>query len=316
MIKFYNHFGFGDIFISREFVRQICKYFDVPTEFSTYYHNKDFKFFIDIPMQERQIESLMSPSKFTTIVMRPLGQVEQYFENYSQILIDIPLKKESTVAERINTFKLAIREDGDIYINTWIGRNPKYVLPGIACTIKNYIQMYRDIGILIPQDDWLYIPSINFVKIYEHKKNPFLNINEHCVLICNGDVLSNQSKNFDFTPIVEALAKTHTDRTFVLTKKVSINLDNVLYTDDFTGGKDLFDIAWLSENKCDVIVGRSSGPFVFCQTKNNYLNPEKRIISFTHTKECAHAYFDAKAKLYWSNDFSFDNVYKFIEGAL
>ena len=48
MIKFYNHFGFGDIFISREFVKQICDYFGVSTEFSTYYHNKDFKFFIDI----------------------------------------------------------------------------------------------------------------------------------------------------------------------------------------------------------------------------------------------------------------------------
>jgi len=275
MIGFYNHFGFGDIFISREFVRQTCDYFGIPTKLATYYHNKNFKFFIDIPMQEEALISMLSTSKFI------------------------------------------IKNDNITYINTWIGRDSKYVLPGVACTIKKYIEMYRDADILIPNDEWLYIPSINFEEIYRQRQNPFCGFNKHCVLVCNGDVLSGQSKNFDFAPIIEKLARNHKDRTFILTKKTGIKLENVLHTDDFTGGiGDLFDIAWLSENVCDVIIGRSSGPFVFCQTKNNYMNQDKRIVSFTYTKEGAHAFFGAKAKLYWSNDFSFDNIYKTIEGTL
>lgn len=257
-LGFYNHFGFGDTFINREFVRQIMKYLGY--EEAEYFHGKDFTFFPDFNIKEYPMRSDFSAMK----------------------------KTHST--------------DDELFINTWIGRDSRFVLPGIACTIPMYIEMYHEMGFLIPRDYELYLPEVDYSKVYATRKNPFP-LDEY-ILICNGDVQSNQSENFDFAPSIEILAKEFPNKLFMLTKRTNLKMDNVLYTEDFTGGKDLFDIGYLSENNCRLIVGRSSGPYVFCQTRNNYNNPEKRILSFTYTMEAAHAaQTEVKAKLYWSNQF-------------
>ena len=35
----------------------------------------------------------------------------------------------------------------------------------------------------------------------------------------------------------------------------------------------------MSQN-CDAVVGKNSGPFVFCETKTNYMNPTMKFLSY------------------------------------
>ncbi|GAH15859.1 unnamed protein product, partial [marine sediment metagenome] len=59
----------------------------------------------------------------------------------------------------------------DFYINTWIGLDPKYVLPGLGCTIRKNLEMYNDtfkaanVDLVLEREYVNYIPSIDFSKI-------------------------------------------------------------------------------------------------------------------------------------------------------
>jgi hypothetical protein len=57
----------------------------------------------------------------------------------------------------------------------------------------------------------------------------------------------------------------------------------VFFTDDITnrnGRCDVMAISYLS-TFCDVIVGRCSGAQMVCETKENWMNPNKTLLSFT-----------------------------------
>jgi len=191
----------------------------------------------------------------------------------------------------------------DLYINTWIGLNPRHVLPGVGCTLENYHLMYTEIldnlnisfGLNIKLEKSIpeYLPRIDFDKIKEfHPKHVERIYNfkdniwpERIVLISNGNVQSNQAENFDMTPAIKLLAYGYEDVAFVLTHRAPICKDNVFFTNDIirtTTGTDLNEISLLSRF-CDTIVGRSSAPYTFCLTFDNHFDEEKAFVAFSYS---------------------------------
>ena len=160
---------------------------------------------------------------------------------------------------------------------------------------------------LLTQIIWLLKKFINnFVLANNNKK----------ILICNGPVLSNQSKSFDMLPAVARLALEYPDMQFILTQESDLMMDNIFYTSEIikSEGCDLNEISYLSES-CDVTVGRGSGPACFTHTRNNFFNKEKVMVAFTEWIYEGFWYLtsDNGCKQIWTNDYSFESIYKKIK---
>lgn len=260
-VVFYCHFGAGDIFESREFVKHYMEEFD-------FLHGPD---------------------------------VEYYYAHGRPpyILHDMERLKFTKVTPRMKT-GTAYKEEGDtLYINMWIGRDGKYVLPNVGCVVEKFYDMHNEIlrWMRLPRlrkEVYSYIPRVNYSKYKIDGVDKFVKevINNHkqTVLICNGRVNSHQAKNFDFTPVIRELCESTVDHVFIETEKSGIDEDMLFYTGDIIGetpGTDLNEISYLS-TFCDVIVGRNSGPFVFTQVLDNWIDKNKTSISFTYARHASH----------------------------
>ncbi len=275
VLGFYSWFGCGDIFNSRECVKELME--KIPADEYYFLHPKYPKMLGDIT------GLLHSPVNYLCPGNKP--------------------------------FHLENRE---LYINTWIGQRGKYVLPGVGVSIENLLRMYNDTlkelgfnDVRLNRGVRDYVPSIDYQKLSGNGVSlvqTFVESNKfkdsmQSVLISNGDVQSNQAMNFDFTPVISDLCDAHRDKIFIATKRTGLVKDNLFYTDDITGysGADLNEISYLS-TFTDVIVGRSSGPYVFAQVKENYDNPKKKLLSFTYNENAAHFIKSVQVpiKRYWS----------------
>ena len=117
---------------------------------------------------------------------------------------------------------------------------------------------------------------------------------------------------------IKQWSETHKDVTFLITNKTNINADNVFYTGDVigdVGGCDLNEIGYIS-SVCDVIVGRSSGPFTFAQNKITLDDSSKTFVSFTDKKNESVITFLGKATKIWSNDYSHQNVFQTVSDTI
>lgn len=278
-IIFYNHFGAGDIFESREFVKEIS----------------------------RQIKS------------------ENYFYAHGKnprILLDLPFLKYITVDEECQSMT-AVRENKEansLLINTWIGRDGKYVLPGIGCTVEMLYKMYEDmLGIKLRGSPIDYIPSIDYSYYDISKITNFFNT-EHTykkyIYISNGNVQSCQAENFDFTPSILELSKRHPNFLFFVTQPIDNTSDNVLDANSLVDvqGFNLNEFSYLS-TFCDVLIGRNSGPHVFSWVSQNCFDKSKLNITFSYRPECAHFVYKSEIpmKLFWSPAIQTENIVETIE---
>jgi hypothetical protein len=282
-VTFYNHFGNGDLWISREFVKQITELISADNYY--YAHAKDH-----------------------------------------HLLFDLPYIKKAEITDICNMREPYVLYGDSIYINTWLGyAYGKYVFPNVTLSIANMKRMFNDtlsyIGInyrfnatnfnYVPRPDYAFIEDGYITNINKFILN---NIQSKLVLISNGNVQSNQASNFDFKPIINNLANKHINTIFLVTENYEEKPDNVLYAGDIikkTDGSDLPEISYFSQF-VDLIVGRSSGPYVYAQTTLNYSNPDMSIIGFTYEHDCAHMLnqTESRAKLYWddtSNPVSIEN---------
>lgn len=255
-VTFYNHFGNGDIFESREFVKDLMKI--IPADEYRYAHGKNPK-----------------------------------------ILLDMPELKYTEVTESMSPTQAFIREKDELYINTWIGRDGQYVLPGIGCVVEMLYLMYTHMLIrmqagstLSRSDSLTYIPTINYsvyniapVRRWVDQHSRRMN-----VLIANGPAQSNQADNFDFTDGVAMLSRMFPDINIILTSDADIKEDNIYSTKDIIPQEDGFDlneISYLSKF-CRINAGRNSGPHVFSQVMDNWNDPTKVSVSFTKERQASH----------------------------
>jgi hypothetical protein len=247
-VIFYNHYGAGDIFESREFVKEWMRL--VPSVEYFYSHGKNPRILLDMPKLQ---------FKEPTVHMQAMRGVWD----------DL---------------------NGNLYVNTWIGRDGRYVLPGIGCTVEKLYDMHNDmlkvykLGELSgePID---YIPDIDYNKYNISDLQTLLSDlgNRSMVYIDNGLVQSSQAQNFDFKPIIWSIVNNHKDKVFLLSQPYGWDTGNVYCLSDYTGnvGFDLNEISFAS-TFCNVLIGRNSGPHVYTQVKRNVSDGNKKLLSFTY----------------------------------
>ena len=95
---------------------------------------------------------------------------------------------------------------------------------------------------------------------------------------------------------------------FILTEPINFYSENIITTNLITNTlPDLVHIGHISKY-CDVIIGRSSGPYCFSQIYDNLEDENKVFCAFCHNKEEGIFYQDAKCKYIWTNDYSEMNI--------
>ena len=199
------------------------------------------------------------------------------------------------------------QDEGVLYINTWIG-----CFWDIFCEhgginmnslwhqwdkILDTINGHFNTEIALRAEKESYLPKIDFTKFDVSSIDEFLKTNTNKkILICNGPPKSGQSFSDNMQDFINLAAEESPSIDFICTTKFDTTLNNVLFTDDIivdnevedkrapwedreVNNCDLQEISYLSEH-CDAIVGKNSGPFVFCETYNNYMNPNKKFLSY------------------------------------
>lgn len=277
-LVFYNTFHNGDVHYSREFVKKFSNI--IPAHNKLYIHNKHPKI---------------------TLGCLPHQQAG-----------NMPMEE--------HVFK----HENNLFINTWIGTDHrKYLFNGV--TMDGNYAMYtaaayhikKLLHIEIPIEPIEnYIPEIDFSPFLVDRINDFFTACKSTkvkVFIVNSNVMSGQSENFDFDPIITKLATMHPQVLFFVTNKGLVSLHNVIYTPDINGvtdGCDLVENAYIS-TKCNIIVGRGSGSFCFSCIKENWLDNSKSILGIGH-KRAETLWYDSKNCTFTDN-FTNDNIINHIE---
>lgn len=252
----YNHFGLGDTFESREFILD-------------WMHT--------LGLQTCEVET-----RFPAV-----------FEDLPQIVT-------KPVAPHRDPHQHLSRRAGHVVVNSWIGAlngntKPKgdfVINPGVGCTVDNLHRMHalymRWLGLKGMKN-----PVVEYLSDIDYSKVPLGGVPDFAkwvtqqgfrmILVCNGPTGSMHAENFSMTRMVELLPKS--DDVFIFTQREACVRPGVFYTDDITqrapGGSDFNAISYLS-TFCSVIVGRCSGAQMPCETRRNWMDPSKILLSFTH----------------------------------
>jgi len=280
-LNFYCHYGNGDLFISREFVREIMQI--IPAKEYYYSHGKNIRMFADFPKL-----------KFTPItddhVMR-----KHCFRLGDDIYINTWLGVDSNYVTPANSCS-------------------------IDNSFRMYNDILCDLGFpLLSRSLEEYIPRVDYSFFDVAPVNKFIreNSSRQMVFITNCLVQSNQAENFDFTPVIIRLCNENPDILFIISDPIGTTFDNLITTVEITQSKDGFDLNELSYLSLfvNLLVGRSSGAQIFSMTSENCMNPQKAFLSFTYRPESAHIVCGKppiNSKVFWSNSTDSLEVYGMI----
>ena len=297
--------------------------------FVQYFHNGD----------------LFSSKEYVRQITQELNGVsfEYWHFNHEKVLRDLQLpigNLPSTLGKNGKRMPITFIKDNKFFINTWIESFYRYNvqlpiehLHGINHYklsaqweyIFNLLNKFYGTNLKIKKLDE-YVPDIDFS--FFHTDNINLEKgNRKRILISNGEVKSNQSFSGNMNHIVVKVAKQFPDIDFFCTSKFFTDLSNVYFTDDVIPDTqeyypsysdwsrkkcDLNEISYFSQS-CDVIIGRNSGPFIFCLTKNNVFNPDKTFITFNKFQDDSLLRdINHQCKYIWSNDYKEENMINLI----
>lgn len=285
-VSFFNPHHNGDLFTSKEYVRQVVSELD---NFEiTYYHNKNFDIFKDLNILQK-------------------NPMKNYF---------VKQKK----------YPAFIEQDNELMINTHISvlrDDNKLTRPGI--NYDNLQVMWLSIFEKINdkfktnlqiKDKLNYINWINFDFFSLEHVNIFLKRDKNKkVLIVNNVPQSKQSFTCNMKQIIENLASRYINISFIITDSFDTSLKNIYFTDNITKREscDLVEISYISEH-CNIIVGKNSGPFIFCITKNNIMNKSKTIISLNNLQEDSLLWnINFNCNYIWDNNYSENNITEMLD---
>lgn len=265
-VCFFSNGHNGDIVHSKAFVRDIAiqlKELNIPC---MYHHNKDPKLTQDLPV----IKSPVAPPDY----------YEKIIETENILFLNTWLFK--YVAEKSNDLDISVKTNYHIYSN-----------------LCEKINQVFNTNIKLKSMEH-YLPFIDFDLVEKQNIDEYISKDQNKkVLFCNNPPLSRQSQyDGDMSSIIEKLSAKYKDITFVATKKFDTQSENINFTDDIINIDecDLNEIGYLSRF-CDLIIGRISGPFCFCTTKDNYDDENKIFYAFGHRKrDCFHGPLDIKCK--------------------
>jgi|TARA_R100000388_G_scaffold89649_1_gene70532 hypothetical protein len=269
-IIFYNQYNRGDIHYSRGFVNHTVN--EIKKQ------RNDISFFYAHRALPDVISDISDVTEIPQAPFLPPPGTQSY-----------PWSVKDQVSE--------FQENGEqiVAINAWVG-SADFFRSFCGCCFTGNLKLWRrvwkiledrhDLFVERPENNNDILPQIDYKKypltsvIDEHIENTNY---EKRIFVSNGPVLSGQSHNFNFDPIVEKLAQENPTVAFYMTDTTNLNLPNVFKTRYLIGkdGCDLNENSYLSRF-CDVIVGRGSGPFCFAGVVENFLDQEKVFCSFSH----------------------------------
>lgn len=235
-------------------------------------------------------------------VMRELPDLEFEYQHYnpSKLTNEFGIKH-TGVPSQLNNKQKFYEQGNTLFINTWVGCdwdifckhggiNMHTIHEGWGIIFNKINEVFgRNIKLLDSKEE--YLPRINYNFIDREGIDYYIENNqpEGRMLICNNTPNSDQSFAGNMEEYIVALAEENTGVHFICTDKISKEVDNVIYTKDIIGDvgeTDLLEVSYLSRF-CDVIIGKNSGPYVFCETYDNYMDKDKTFISF-NTKNPAY----------------------------
>lgn len=259
-ICFYNHFHNGDLYANREFIKWANEAWQVPCCYS---HNNNPKILADLPV--------------------------------AYVSMPQSLQNEDT------KYKKIFRIEETIYVNTWIGCYMAWASlddvivtdPVIGLNWVVYHKMWRYIveqlnGILQTAkvlsanvNHFIGNPISEFYVNHQFLKTK-LDLQKTSILISNGPALSGQAyQNHGMESWFKDIIPQYPQVQWIFTHGTTIYANNVFYTQDIFDNRpcDLNEIGELSKH-CGIIIGRNSGPFLFCNTLYN-LNAKKKTFIAT-----------------------------------
>lgn len=249
-IAFFNQFHNGDCFVGKAYVKAIVE--ALPGLEFEYYHLNHPDIIKDLPVTYKPLEEMPSITHMTRIA-----------ENDAK---------------------------DTLYINTWVGCWQGALFP-YGEHINNqrlhaiWTKYFEYLGLNIgPQHE--YMPKINFdaydIKAAYDFVQQSLMTNEKIVLFCNGSANSGQSQVGDFALTIAKLAKDFPKKRFLLTSAIDgLSAPNIYLVNDVVPLKsNLNQIAYISQF-AELIVGKNSGPFTWCQFYNNLQDSMRTFFNFS-----------------------------------
>jgi hypothetical protein len=249
-ISFYSNVHLGDIHLGRSYIKWFVDNFEADFFYS---HNYDHTVLSDI-------DNLI-------------------FDNQNYKF----LPRDSDIIEKENF----------IFLNTWIGAGGLAVgcnFKAIFILFTKYFNFLKSKGILCKQDSLPdLLPKIHFnhqsiktKKIDEWFKNRDKNKR---ILICNNVPQSGQSFTESLNSFIINLSNLYPQYEFYVTNQENplVSRSNVFYIDTIINEQQKFNLNQISyfSTYCDIIVGRGSGPFSFCEIEEN-LNKTWVSLTFEH----------------------------------
>lgn len=269
-VIFYNHFHNGDTHFSRNFIKYIISVLPDNNYYFSYSNYCNSNNLQDIHQ------------------LKPLNNI-------------VPQHLEKQIVTNTS--------DQKILINTWIGCDgQQHLRVGGGCNLKSNISLYKtifkELQISFPDNTDCFIPTINYNKFDIKNIDTMLKkINKKRILFCNGLAHSGQSINFPMQHLIQLAVNKNYEVFYTCREPVEINQGTLISTITQKNTGDLNEISYLS-TKCDIIVGRSSGPHVFTFVKDN-LDRENLInITFTNS-ENEKNFCEGKCTNIWSNSSNF-----------
>lgn len=250
-ICFFNQFHNGDCFVGKGYVRAIVEAF--PNVEFEYFHLNHPDIIKDLPVKYRPLEEMTSITHMTRIAEDPATST--------------------------------------LYINTWVGCWQGALFP-YGEHINNqrlhaiWTKYFEYLGLPIDGPE-KYLPTIKFDDYYDIKAaydfvQQSLMTNEKIVIFCNGSANSGQSGVGDFGTVIAKLAKEFPRKRFLVTSPIDgLSGNNIYYANDVMPlASNLNQIAYISQF-AELIVGKNSGPFTWCQFRNNLFDSYRTFFNFS-----------------------------------
>jgi hypothetical protein len=177
-----------------------------------------------------------------------------------------------------------------VYINTWVGCWQGALFPfgehinnqRLHAVWSKYFE-YLNIPLGAQED---YLPEIDFTKFDVRAAVDFVQQaqmkNEKIVIFCNGSANSGQSRVGDFGTVVAGLAQEFPATRFLITSSIDgLSAANIYYANEVMPlASNLNQIAYVSQFS-QLIIGKNSGPFTWCQFKNNLVDSYRTFFNFS-----------------------------------
>jgi len=276
---FFNMFRNGDLFVVREFVRNVIR--QIPQYNWHYAHGNHKDSLIDLPC-------MYIPMPHFYEVCESVGCKSHDISDL------IPKYKPLHPGEPVRF----LSNNSPLYINTWAGcwHGSKFPL-GCYPNMHNLLDiwgaiseiLFQKTGNIVSFNNSIvdYFPTVDYSFFNTEVVNQaVVKINgfDKKILIANGRSLSGQSQ-LDvnvLNNVIADLSNKYPYIAFITTTNINTNNQNIFCTDTlFQKDFDLLEISYLS-TFCDVIVGKNSGPFTYAHTKTNIMNDSKIFVSFSN----------------------------------